>query len=150
MTLWKKFSLTRLFQSNSRPRRNAERFRPAVLALEDRTVPSGVPSGADLFADATVLSGTLVTDTGNNAGATAEQGEPAGAGTSGVVNSVWWQWTAPASGRVEVNTFGSDFDTLLGGREAARFLLQHHRDVVLHREGETVGPACSISSQRCC
>ena len=28
--------------------------------------------------------------------------------------AIWWQWTAPASGTVEVNTFGSDFDTVLG------------------------------------
>ncbi|HVL14462.1 MAG TPA: cadherin repeat domain-containing protein, partial [Gemmata sp.] len=28
--------------------------------------------------------------------------------------SVWWQWTAPESGSVEVNTIGSTFDTVLG------------------------------------
>ena len=27
--------------------------------------------------------------------------------------SVWWTWTAPTSGTVEINTFGSDYDTVL-------------------------------------
>jgi hypothetical protein len=89
-------------------RPQTRRFRPTLLSLEDRTVPA-----ADLFADATVLSGALATDTGSNAGATAEAGEPAGEGTSGVVNSVWWKWTATADTTVEVNTFDSNFDTLL-------------------------------------
>jgi VCBS repeat-containing protein len=107
MSLWKRFSLPRLIHPvRTSPR--AGRFRPALHSLEDRTVPS-----ADLFADATVLTGSLVTATASNAGATAEASEPAGEGTSGEVNSVWWSWTAPANGYVEVNTIGSDFDTLL-------------------------------------
>jgi len=28
--------------------------------------------------------------------------------------SVWWAWTAPVSGRIEANTFGSDYYTTLG------------------------------------
>jgi len=71
-----------------------------------------VPS-ADLFADATLLTGSLVTVTGSNVGATAELGEPSGEGTSGTINSVWWSWTAPANTTVEVNTIGSSLDTVL-------------------------------------
>jgi hypothetical protein len=90
------------------PRPNAPRFRPGLLSLEERDVPS-----ADFFADAIALTGTQITVSGSNVGATAEPGEPAGEGTNGDVNSVWWNWTAPASGQVEINTFGSSLDTVL-------------------------------------
>src|SRR5262245_66073250 len=112
MNLLKSFArrLRRAFAHPSRYARGAksraDRFRPSVLVLEDRTVPSG----ADLFSEAAVLGGTSATDTGSNVGATAESGEqPLLPGL--IVHSVWWQWTAPADGPVEVNTFGSDFDT---------------------------------------
>ena len=50
--------------------------------------------------------------TGDNEVATREEGEPYHAGsTQG--RSVWWTWTAPASGLVAFNTHGSDFDTAL-------------------------------------
>ena len=85
------------------------RFRPRLSSLEDRTVPS-----ADFFADAEWLSGSQASVAGNNDAATAEPGEPAGEGTSGDINSVWWDWTAPVSGWAEINTFGSPLDTVLG------------------------------------
>lgn len=50
--------------------------------------------------------------TGTNVGATKEDGEPDHAGGPGG-RSVWWSWTAPASGTVVFDTFGSDFNTLL-------------------------------------
>jgi hypothetical protein len=115
MNLWKQFSLSRLFGNRTSPARSRKprsqpaRFRPGLLALEDRTVPS-----ADLFAQATVLDGRFASGTGNTDLAGGETGEPAHAGDSGSTTSIWWQWTAPASGTVEVNTFGSDYDTLLG------------------------------------
>jgi len=108
MSLWKSFSPARVFRTGAAPRRLTTPFRPSLLALEDRTVPT-----ADLFADATLLAGPLATAAGSNVGAGAELGEPAGEGTNGAINSVWWKWTAEASGSVEVNTIGSDFDTLL-------------------------------------
>ena len=104
MSLWTRFLPSRPIRTSP----CAGRFHPTLHTLEDRTVPT-----ADLFASADVLTGTLITVTATNTGATAESGEPAGAGTSGEVNSVWWSWTAPTSGYVEVNTIGSDFDTLL-------------------------------------
>lgn len=87
--------------------RRPERFRPGVHALEDRTVPT-----ADMFVDATVLTGALLSVTGSNVNATVEMGEP-DQSSGGAVNSVWWQWTAPADGMVEVNTVGSALDTVL-------------------------------------
>ncbi|MEO5960968.1 MAG: PQQ-binding-like beta-propeller repeat protein, partial [Opitutaceae bacterium] len=48
----------------------------------------------------------------HNQGATMETGEPAHA-TSGAVASIWWEWTAPTSGTVSVDTNGSAYDTLL-------------------------------------
>jgi hypothetical protein len=64
------------------------------------------------FASAYSLSGSSGTTTGNNLGATKESGEPLHAGNSGG-KSVWWRWTAPASGAVTFDTLGSSFDTLL-------------------------------------
>ena len=49
---------------------------------------------------------------GSNAGAGKETGEPDHAGNSGGA-SVWWPWTAPATGSATFDTRGSDFDTLL-------------------------------------
>jgi hypothetical protein len=65
------------------------------------------------FANATVITGTTATVTGSNTGASKESGEPNHAGTAGG-KSVWWTWTATASGTVTIDTLGSNFDTLLG------------------------------------
>jgi uncharacterized repeat protein (TIGR01451 family) len=66
----------------------------------------------DNFSSASMLpanSGTLVA---SNWFATAESGEPAHAGFA-AKNSVWWHWTAPASGQFSLNTHGSSVDTVL-------------------------------------
>ena len=73
----------------------------------------GAPVPNDDFADATVISGASGQTTGSNVDATKEEpDEPDHAGNPGG-KSVWWRWTAPASGCVTIDTFGSDFDTLL-------------------------------------
>jgi hypothetical protein len=59
------------------------------------------------------LSGSQITVISSNATATTEAGEPLHAAITGG-RSLWWQWTAPASGHVTISTKGSDFDTLLG------------------------------------
>jgi uncharacterized repeat protein (TIGR03803 family) len=64
------------------------------------------------FANAQVLSGSTGTITGNNSGATKEPGEPDHAGNAGG-SSVWFRWTAPATGQYSFNTAGSAIDTLL-------------------------------------
>jgi hypothetical protein len=65
------------------------------------------------FANRFVLSGSSVTATGTNVGATSEIGEPNVLDISGG-KSIWWRWTAPVSGNVTISTAGSNFDTTLG------------------------------------
>src|SRR5262245_49419406 len=110
---WLNNPLTRLFRRASRPTTQRDlptRFRPALLPLEDRTVPAG----ADAFADATVITSSFYSDISDNTTATGEEGESALFHANGEINSLWWKWTAPASGQYEVNTFGSLVDTRLG------------------------------------
>lgn len=71
------------------------------------TVPSN-----DNFSAATTMSGGQGTTNGTNIRATKESGEPDHAGNSGGA-SVWYQWTAPASGSATIDTIGSTLDTLL-------------------------------------
>jgi YVTN family beta-propeller protein len=67
----------------------------------------------DLFAQAQMVSGPSGTVTGHNINATAEMGEPAHAGIP-PANSVWYRWTAPATGLYSFTTVGSNFDTRMG------------------------------------
>ena len=71
------------------------------------------PPVNDHFSDAQVIAGMAGSATGRNTVASKEGGEPNHAGSPGGV-SVWYQWTAPQTGKVTFNTFGSDFNTLLG------------------------------------
>ena len=73
----------------------------------------GSDGSNDRFANRTEIpsSGGLVT--GSSVGATKEAGEPNHGNVPGG-KSVWWTWTAPASGLVSVNLDGSSFDTALG------------------------------------
>jgi hypothetical protein len=65
----------------------------------------------DDFADRVDLgSASSISDTGGNVAYTSETDEPA---QSGLINSAWWSWTAPSTGVLTVDTFGSDFDTYL-------------------------------------
>jgi hypothetical protein len=50
---------------------------------------------------------------GSNSSATKEAGESNHGGSTGG-KSVWWTWTAPASGLASISLDGSSFDTLLG------------------------------------
>jgi uncharacterized repeat protein (TIGR01451 family)/uncharacterized delta-60 repeat protein len=68
----------------------------------------------DMFAGAQVLMGTAGTVQGSNVLATAEPGEPDHAeNPGGPYASVWYQWTAPSDGVLEVDTEGSALDTEL-------------------------------------
>jgi len=60
------------------------------------------PPPNDDFASAQVMSGEAWTATGTNADATREPGEP-DTGSA----SVWWSWTAPTNGNVELRYSGS-------------------------------------------
>ena len=66
----------------------------------------------DFLGAAQVITGATGAVTGSTVGATKQTGEPAHAGNPGGA-SVWYSWTAPSSGNVELSTGGSSFDTLL-------------------------------------
>ncbi|NBX00492.1 MAG: IPTL-CTERM sorting domain-containing protein [Methylophilaceae bacterium] len=72
------------------------------------------PPANNNFASAIALSNA--NNTGNISSssilATKETGEPDHAGKPGG-QSVWWKWTAPASGQLSIDTQGSNYDTLL-------------------------------------
>ena len=69
----------------------------------------------DNFANAIALSGATASRSGDsNAGATLESGETGTVAGSPAGASVWYSWTAPGDGEVEIDTDTSDFDTLLG------------------------------------
>ncbi len=72
---------------------------------------AGATVSNDAFASAAGVSNSFAV-TGSNVGATREALEPNHGGVSGG-KSVWWSWTAPASGRLVVVTAGSSYDTVL-------------------------------------
>jgi subtilisin family serine protease len=80
---------------------------------QSRTFPYVDPLTNDNFADARTITGTAYTSPAiKNTYATVEAGEPKHE-FGGGGKSVWWRWTAPRSGRVQVDTRASSFDTVL-------------------------------------
>ena len=79
--------------------------------LETPPPPGGTRPPNDFFSNALTISGPSGRTTGSNVNATSEPGEPLGGFP---LSSVWWQWRAPSSGTVTIDTAGSDFDTTLG------------------------------------
>ena len=71
-----------------------------------------LPPANDAFAAAQAISGTNGSVSGRNSGAGKEPGEPDHSGNRGG-RSVWYRWTAPASGTVVFDSVGSRFDALL-------------------------------------
>jgi hypothetical protein len=78
-----------------------------TLRLEPATPPPN-----DAFAFRIALSGATVQTTGSSRYATIQPGEPSHFENAGGA-SVWWTWQAPASGLFQIDTGGSDFDTVL-------------------------------------
>lgn len=78
---------------------------PLYLALT-------TPARNDAFQHRIRTHGLSIKASGFNAGATLEPGESALPGATG--KSVWWSWTAPASGTVSIETEGSDYDFPIG------------------------------------
>ncbi|MCB1029445.1 MAG: S-layer homology domain-containing protein [Microthrixaceae bacterium] len=66
----------------------------------------------DAFAAAVPVSGYGGTERSLNGLCTVEAGEPVHAG--GRAHSVWFNYVAPASGQLTIDTVGSNFDTVLG------------------------------------
>ena len=71
-----------------------------------------VSPGNDNRVNATEIKGAAFTTSADNLAATAEPQESTHAGEP-PQHSVWWKWTAPANGRLNLSTEGSGFDTLL-------------------------------------
>jgi len=59
-----------------------------------------------------IVSGGVAVGTGSNAAATAEPAEPAHLGDP-AARSIWWRWTAAATGLAQVDTIGTGFNTRL-------------------------------------
>lgn len=75
---------------------------------------AGAAPANDQLANAVALSGLSGSLSGTNNNATfVDVGEPVSVAAANVTNSVWFQWTAPESGKMLLDTFGSDFDTVL-------------------------------------
>lgn len=86
----------------------ASRFYRAAIATGSST-----PTNNDNFANRFTIPSAGGSVTGSNATATKESGEPNHGNVTGG-KSLWWSWTAPASGLVTVSLDGSTFDTTLG------------------------------------
>lgn len=68
----------------------------------------------DTFASATVLGALPATVAGTNAGASAQADEPAhDLADFQARSSVWYRWTAPASGWMQLDTSGSPLDAVV-------------------------------------
>jgi hypothetical protein len=78
-----------------------------------QTITAVTTPANDSFANRIVLAGDVIVTTATNAAATKEASEPRHASNNGG-KSLWWSWTAPASGTVIIDTFGSSFNTILG------------------------------------
>ena len=65
----------------------------------------------DAFASATALTGSAPVVTSTNVGATRQSGEPTQGRGGG--HTVWYSWTAPASGSTTIDTLGSALDTVV-------------------------------------
>ena len=84
------------------------------VALGWMVLPSswGAAPPNDSFGSPTFVSGFPTVSAGSNVDATLEAGEPVS--EDEYEASVWFRWTAPVSGAVQIDTLGSDFDTVLG------------------------------------
>jgi len=76
------------------------------------TIAEPPPGNNDNFVNARVLVEMPCFDKASNSSATAEPGERDHAGNL-ARRSLWWKWTATGSGRLKLDTMGSNFDTVL-------------------------------------
>lgn len=88
-------------------------------AITLNLIGQGRPANDDL-SGAVSLSGATASAAGTNQLATSQTGEPAHGGQPAGA-SVWWRWTASATGTVTVDTIGSSFDTMLAAYSGSSF-----------------------------
>lgn len=81
------------------------------LHVADALTTTDIRPFHDDFDDRAVLSGNIVKAKSSTAHATTESGEPAHAGR--LSRSLWYTWTASASGEVSMDTRGSEGDTTI-------------------------------------
>ncbi len=81
----------------------------ANVQLSPNRSPGSVVGGDD-FQNRRELSGTNALGLANNFYATRQNAEPPSGGRG---ETVWWTWTAPADGVVEIDTAGSEVNTVL-------------------------------------
>lgn len=87
---------------------------PWPTATVTPTVVVGPPPSNDDIASATNVSSLPYTVTEDTSGATRASDDPAMGGNSGAnANTVWFRVVAPATGALRINTFGSNYDTVL-------------------------------------
>jgi hypothetical protein len=80
----------------------------AEAVIRGRTAPPN-----DDFAQRTRLSGARIDLVASNRDATLEFEEPPAGPAEAGSATVWWAWTAPASGTAAIDLHGSGFDTVL-------------------------------------
>lgn len=78
------------------------------LSLEAHPTPSN-----DDIANATHFSGTFLTIHGTNEFATAEEGELSLPNTGGPNHSLWWSWTSPTNGTVQLSWLDGSLSPVL-------------------------------------
>ena len=87
---------------------------------------------------------------GSNINATYQSGEPLTDVRASATNTIWWTWTAPASGSVQFNTIASEvYDTVMGIYNMFNFLNPHTVYVgIMHIPLLTISLYCTILSYR--
>lgn len=85
---------------------------PSGSGVSTRNFTAAARAANDAFVGALILNGSSGTLAGNNASATKEGSEPNHAANAGG-KSMWFRWTAPATGTVSIDTNGSEIDTIL-------------------------------------
>ena len=99
-------------------------YRLDGVMVSPPAAPSVSSPSNDNFANAVTLTGGSGSVTGNNFYSTLQSGEPDQDGDAPTEkSSVWYRWTAPASGSVTFDTIGSDYDydTTLGAYTGSNF-----------------------------
>ncbi len=81
-------------------------------AIPTATSPSG--NSNDTCSNAVVISAAPYSSTAVTTAATIDAADPTvGCGNGSRAKSVWYRYTAPSNGTLTVNTFGSNYDTIL-------------------------------------